>query len=316
MNGPLQTSALALTPATSRTLWARLWPWLAYTRPLTIPVTFSLVATGYALAVPAERTASTQLFDLGRLLLIYSVFGWGGANAINSAFDRDTGPVNLLSNPPPMPRHLGSFGVFWSLCALPLVYTLGSEALAVTAAMFGLSLCYSVKHPGRRGKEIGGVDIVINALGSGLLTILLGSSAAGPIAGSHWLWGIAFSLAIFGGFASTQIFQLQPGESYANARNYTSRVGAAAALRIGAIFFVLHVIVVSALIAVCVGGMEPWRYVSITLAVLLALAAAVHSWLWANTPHDRPMHRMHRQMLTMLASQAGLTVGLWGHATG
>jgi 4-hydroxybenzoate polyprenyltransferase len=197
-----------------------------------------------------------------------------------------------------------------------LVVSVGSEAVLVCAAMFCLSLFYSVERRGRRGKEVGGVDAGINALGTGLLTILLGASAASPLEPRHWLWGFAFSLAIFGGFPTTQIFQLQPGESYDSARNYTSLVGEAAALRIGAVFFGVHVAVVGCVLGATPPVLAPWRVAGIAVGCVLALGAAVHSWRWARQPHDQPEARMQRQMTAMLLSQTGFTVGLWGLTSG
>lgn len=282
-----------------------LWSYLAYTRPLTLPVTFILVATGYGLAVPAGTSMAEQATRLFLLFLLYSVFGWGGANAINSAEDKDTGPVNLLPHPPPLPRHLKAFGVGWSALGLPIVVVLGPAAALITAAMFALSLFYSLhRRGGRRGKDIAGVDAAINATGSGFLTILLGASAAGDLDVDAVVWAVVFTIALLAGYPTTQIFQSGGGGEH---HNVTARLGARRALELGAVGLVVHAIAV-----VAVADVHGGRAVVVGAGVALVVVAAVGALRWSRRPQDAPYARMTRQMTTMLTSQALIAVGLWG----
>ena len=291
--------------------------YLVYMRPRAIPATFVLAATGYALAAPAGASVIHTARDLVILLIVYSVLGWGGANALNSSQDKDTGPVNLLVDPPPMPPRLAWFGVASSALAIPLALLLSRTSALLTTLMFVLSIAYSVRLPGLRwrGKEVGVLDNLINASGCGMLAVLLGASATGEaMTGRVILFGAAFSIAIFGGYPTTQIFQLQEGERYETARNFTSLVGPARALRTSAACFAIHVIVVLALAAPLRGELTLWRAMLVVAWLALVASACVASLRWARAPFDRAYHRMTRQMATMLTSQAALALALWGIA--
>ena len=282
-------------------------------------MTFILVATGYGLAVPADTPFVQQAGRLFLLFLLYSVFGWGGANAINSAEDKDTGPVNLLPNPPPPPRHLRAFGVVWSALGLPIVVVLGPTAALLTASMFALSLFYSLRRRGgRRGKDIAGVDAVIHAVGSGFLTLLLGASAAGDLDGVDVVdvaWAVVFAVALLAGYPTTQIFQ-SGGEG--EHHNITALLGPRRVLEIGAAGLVVHAVLVVALAVATVdfggrvAGAGVRFVVGFGLGVIFVGVAVVGALRWSRAPHDAPYARMTRQMTTLLASQALIALGLWG----
>jgi hypothetical protein len=104
-----------------------------------------------------------------------------------------------------------------------------------------LSYAYSGRIPGIkwRGKEVGGVDLFIDAAGCGIVAILLGASISGVEPSVRtWAIGILFTLTVAGSYAATQIFQLKESDNYQSARNFSSLLGAGRALRIGAIMLV------------------------------------------------------------------------------
>ena len=277
-----------------------MWRYLAYTRPLSIPLTFVLVLTGYVVAPthPAWREAS---YDLVFLLLVYSVFGWGGTNAFNSDEDRDEGPVNLLPAPPPRPAHLGAFGIAWG--ALAIVVTIAwpgkLRVLPLVVLSAVLSLAYSYRGaPFRRLKEIGIVDNVTNALGCGPIAIAIGWGVAGPFAPGLLPIAAGFFFAFFGGYTTSQIFQLRDGDTYATARNYTSLLGASLALRLSVLAFLAHLVV---LLAVLRG--RALGSVAYGAWIALVLFAALHAWRWARIPRDRPKRRMLIQLGLLMGSQ-------------
>jgi 4-hydroxybenzoate polyprenyltransferase len=109
--------------------------------------------------------------------LLWAGLGHSGTLALNSAFDRDEGDIGYLSDPPPVPRYLGRFGLaLLALGALgaaflPLQYL---TAYIVCAAM---SVAYSV--PPVRLKAHAGADVINNALGYGVLTLYGGWAALG-----------------------------------------------------------------------------------------------------------------------------------------
>jgi hypothetical protein len=165
--------------------------------------------------------------------------------------------------------------------------------LAATAVL--LSVFYSKRGmPWRRGKDIVGIDILINAAGTGLGAIALGWAATGmPITTELIYIGMAFSLATFGGIPTSQIFQLHHGE-----RNWTSFLGAAPALRLCALLFVVHLAMLAPL--------GPWTGSSgVLLGVWCAatLLSAVHALWWSRDPLTAAYVRMTRQMGVMVTGQ-------------
>ena len=283
-----------------------MWKYLAYTRPWSIPFTFVLVLTGYLLA-PLRPAWPACGRDLVFLLVVYSVLGWGGTNAFNSAEDRDEGPVNLLPAPPPRPAHLGAFGMAWG--ALSIVVTIAwpgrLRVLPLVALAAALSLAYSYRGaPFRRLKEIGIVDNVTNALGCGPIAIAIGWGVAAPFDLRLLPIAAGFFLAFFGGYTTTQIFQLRDDDTYATARNYTSLLGAPLALRLSAVAFLAHVVVLLAVLRA-----RALSSVAYGAWIALVLLAALHAWRWARVPRDAPQRRMLIQLSLMMGSQVCFLIG-------
>ena len=285
--------------------------YLAFLRPRTFVPTFLLALTGYA-ASPARPSAlGAVAADLVLLFLVYSVLLWGGANAFNSSQDRDEGPVNLLPNPPPIPPRLALFGVAMNVLAVPFAALRGARPAALVACAVVVSIFYSLRGaPWRRGKEIGVVDNAINATGSGFVAIMLGYLfTPAPVDARILLLAAAFTIAIFGGVPTSQIFQLDPRDTYASARNYASLLGAKTTLRVGALLFVAHVAFV-----LVMGWPAPARAPVAALLggwAILALVASVHSWWWAREPFRDPYRRMTRQLGMMMTSQTLFTIAAW-----
>ncbi len=269
--------------------------YVAYTRPRSIPVTLAMALTGW-LAAPGHAHV---VADLAFLAIVYSVLLWGGTNAFNSAEDRDTGLVNLLPDPPPRPRHLGAFGLALMLAAIAAAALRGATAMLLVATAVALSIFYSWRDaPWRRGKDIPGVDNLINALGCGLGSFALGWVTTGATMTRTPIYlGLAWTVCLFGGMPTAQIFQLRPNE---RGTNWTSLLGAARTLRLGALLFAVHL----ALLA-------PISHATIA-TVIWAVgigAAIVHSAWWARTPFVAPYRRMLRQMTLLTAAQLAWAIG-------
>jgi 4-hydroxybenzoate polyprenyltransferase len=168
-------------PAARRQLGYRLLgPWFDYLlhlRPAEWPIVAAHMGVGLVLAVGFDGVA---LLAPGQTLLGFAL--WvvclnGGTLAINSAFDRDTGDVAYLRDPPPPPRALFGFGGalmgfgFGASWALPPGFRWAYGACMV------LSLLYSV--PPFRLKAVAGLDWLINMWGFGVLTTYAGWAITG-----------------------------------------------------------------------------------------------------------------------------------------
>jgi hypothetical protein len=249
------------------------------------------------------------------VFVVNSVFLWGGTNAFNTAHDRDHGAVTFLPRPPPLPRGLGLFGVVTMLLAVVASALWGWRTTALSCLAVLLSVYYSAGGPGlRRGKEIGGVDNLINAFGCGLWSVLFGyCTTAAALDTRVLVVGFAYTAALFGGLPACQVFQLRPGETYAEARNYTALLGPTLTLRTGAGLFVLHAAV---LVGLEFGHLDtlfanPLRAISWLGWLGLVGCGAFHSWRWSHAPFRAPYRRMVRQATIMSASQILWTCATW-----
>jgi 4-hydroxybenzoate polyprenyltransferase len=269
--------------------------YFAYTRPRSVPVTLVMAMTGW-LASPAHQLRQI-VADGTFLIIVHSVLLWGGTNAFNSAEDRDDGPVNLLPHPPPIPPRLRAFGIALMLAAVAASSLRGLPCVILAAIATVLSIFYSFRGaPWRRGKEIPGVDNLINALGCGAGSFWFGWCSTGaPITPAMIYLGLAWSVCLFGGMPTAQIFQLRTGE-----RNWTSVLGAARTLRLGALLFAVHLLLL--------GWWTPWR---VTTAVWCAgiVGGIVHSAWWSRTPLTDPYRRMLRQMTLLTGAQLAWALG-------
>jgi hypothetical protein len=285
--------------------------YLAYLRPRTFVPTFLLALTGYAASPARPASALGCVADLALLFLVHSVLLWGGANAFNSSQDRDEGPVNLLPDPPPLPPRLAEFGLAANLLAIPLAALRGWRPAVILGFGVVVSTYYSWRGaPWRRGKEVGVVDNTINAMGSGFGAIALGYTFTPAPADARIVFlAVAFTIAIFGGVPTSQIFQLTPKDTYATARNYASLLGPRTTLRVGAVLFLAHVTLVLA-----VGWPAPRDAASVALLggwAALAIAASGYSWRWSREPFKDPYRRMTRQLGMMMTSQTLFTIAAW-----
>jgi 4-hydroxybenzoate polyprenyltransferase len=280
----------------------RLTEYIAYTRPRSVPITLAMAMTGWLASPARPREGARIVTDVTFLVVVHSILLWGGTNAFNSSEDRDEGPVNLLPDPPLRPPHLGAFGVTLMLVAVAGASLRGLNCLVLAALAVLLSIFYSwCGAPWRRGKELPGIDNLINAGGCGLGSFLFGWCTTGaPIAPSAVYFGVGWSVCLFGGMPTAQIFQLRPEESVSSARNWTSWLGAARTLQIGALMFGLHFLLLAPVssfgIATVIWGTG-------------VIAGMIHSAMWARSPFVAPYRRMLRQMTLLTCAQLAWAIG-------
>ncbi|GBC84540.1 hypothetical protein HRbin11_00971 [bacterium HR11] len=127
-------------------------------------------------------------FGLG--LLAVHVFLYGGANAFNSYFDRDEGPIGGLYRPPPVSTGTLAVALAFKALGLLLGLRIGWAFTGVYLGFVVLSVLYS--HPWTRWKARPVLSVLTVAVGQGGLGFLAG-----------WLCGrdLAMALTTFPGLA-------------------------------------------------------------------------------------------------------------------
>lgn len=145
---------------------------------------------------------------LGFLLVHLALYP--GANAYNTAYDRDTGPIGGLARPPAVPP-----GLAWGSTALQatgaaLAPLVGWTFTAGYVALWGIFTAYS--HPRTRWKRSPSLSTPAIVGGQGGLGWLLGWAAAGgrwPFAAAD-LWSLAAACAAVAAlYPFTQVYQLE-----------------------------------------------------------------------------------------------------------
>lgn len=285
--------------------------YILHTRPQSIPVTFFAVFTGYALSPNKPTELIAIFFDLIVLIVIFSIVLWGGTNAFNSGQDGDVGALTLLPNPPKVPKYLSQFGIGLMILAIILAYFINAKLMYWTLAGVILSIYYSWKNDFiKRGKDIPILDMLINTVGFGFSSILFGYLMTSEIISSDILLiGVGFTFAYMGGMPTSQIFQLKESTP---TKDYTSLLGASNVLRIGALFFLLHIFFLTY-------AFVDFELINQNLTALLCwigwlilvIIAAIHSFIWSKNPFKNPYNKMNRQMVMMMLSQLLWTVYAW-----
>ncbi|HET9582284.1 MAG TPA: UbiA family prenyltransferase [Gemmatimonadota bacterium] len=135
---------------------------------------------------------------------------YAGANAYNTAYDRDTGPIGGLAHPPAVPP-----GLAWGSTALQatgavLAPLVGWTFTAAYVALWGIFTAYS--HPRTRWKRSPWLSTPAIVGGQGGLGWFLGWAAAGgrwPFAAAD-LWSLAAACAAVAAlYPFTQVYQLE-----------------------------------------------------------------------------------------------------------
>ena len=177
------------------------------------------------------------------------LFLYPAATAFNSAFDRDTGPVAGMERPPDVPAGLARFALALAAAGALLAAWTGPFFLLVYAAVAGWTWAYS--HPRVRWKAHPWKSAAAIALGQGALGFFAGWVAT---EGPHWQTGVLVAgaagaaLTALGLYPATQAFQREE-DSRRGDRTLAVALGAAHALRLGAVALALAGMVTAWLVA-------------------------------------------------------------------
>lgn len=148
--------------------------------------------------------------------LALHVFLYGGANAFNSYYDRDEGPIGGMLEPPLVDEGLLAFSLGVQAVGLPLAAWVGTPFLIAWLALAAVFTAYS--HPAVRWKSRPAAALAAIALGQGGVGFLAGwwSTGAGwatVLQPEAW-WGAAITcLLLTGLYIVTQSYQVQEDRS-------------------------------------------------------------------------------------------------------
>lgn len=198
---------------------------------------FLFVLTGYALS-PLKLGILETIVNLIMLFIVYSVLLFGGAAAINSHFDGDSGPLNYLDRPPELPKYLHFYSYFLfglSIVLANIFFNIFTSSLILAASILGIVYSQPIIRK-KRAKDIPILDNLVNALGCGFLSVLIGRSVSATNISEIFtlqtiLVGLAFTFTVAGTYPATQIFQIN--NSIYSEINYSTYLGPKKAIRVG-----------------------------------------------------------------------------------
>ncbi|HUP20212.1 MAG TPA: UbiA family prenyltransferase [Gemmatimonadota bacterium] len=225
---------------------------------------------------------------LGFLLVHLALYP--GANAYNSAFDRDEGPIGGLARPPAVPRGLEAASAALQAVGAALAPLVGWSFAAAYLALWAIFTAYS--HPRTRWKRSPVASTAAIVAGQGGLGFWLGWSAAGGgwPPGGVGAWALLTAVgAVAAGYPWTQAYQIEEDRGRAD-RTVAAAIGPRGTL--------VWAAAGTALVAV-----STWALGRDVLAVGFGLVAAAAVVAAAALPGGwTPSHRL--VMTTMYAQSA------------
>ncbi len=213
---------------------------------------------------------------LGFLLVHLALYP--GANAYNTAFDRDTGPIGGLARPPSVPRGLARGSTALQAAGAALAPLVGWTFAAAYVALWGIFTAYS--HPRTRWKRSPSLSTPAIVGGQGGLGWLLGWTAAGgswPLAGDEAWSLLAACAAVAALYPFTQVYQLE-ADAARRDRTLAAALGIRGTLAWGGAWFLVVAFCGRAL------GLPVVAAYAVLVAALALTAAAVRG-------RSAPSHR-------------------------
>jgi len=239
--------------------------------------------------------------------LAVHVFGYGGATAFNSYYDRDEGPIGALAAPPPVTPALLPFSLAVLLIGWALAWSVNAAFFWLYAAISALALAYS--QPAIRLKARPLPSVLTVAVGQGAGGTLLGWLAArgdaAPAFGPVGLLGIlGATLLTTGLFPLTQIYQEEEDRRRGD-QTFVVRWGPAAAFRFSQAAWLLSL----PLLMLVVGPLFSWIDAAVIAAVIAAVVIGIGRWARHFTP-EAVMSNFRRTMRLCAVVSGGFWVYL------
>ena len=219
------------------------------------------------------------------------LFLYPGITAFNAVYDRDTGPVSFLRHPPPPPAGLMTLALLLQLVGAVLATLVGAGFLLIYVAIAALAAAYS--HPAVRWKAHPWKSAAAVSLGQGGLGLLAGWVAGGAAVASAplaMLGAAAATLATFGLYPLTQVFQVADDRARGD-RTLAVALGPARALRMSAAALAAAVVAMSLLAAARLGSVAAM----VTLGGGGVLVAAVRRFARDLAAGPMPGELMYRR---------------------
>jgi 1,4-dihydroxy-2-naphthoate octaprenyltransferase len=241
-------------------------------------------------------TGWTGRTTLGFLLVHLALYP--GANAYNTAFDRDTGPIGGLARPPSVPRGLARGSAALQAVGAALAPLVGWAFAAAYVALWGIFTAYS--HPRTRWKRSPWLSTPAIVGGQGGLGWLLGWTAGGgrlPLT-SPDLWSLAAACAAVAAFYPfTQVYQLE-ADAARHDRTLAAALGVRGTLAWGGAWFLV--------VALC-GWMLGLPVVAAYAVVVAALALTASAASGRSAPS-------HQAVMRVAYANSALLLGLMAAA--
>ncbi len=160
---------------------------------------------------------------LGFLLVHLALYP--GANAFNTAYDRDEGPIGGLAKPPPVPAGLARWSTALQATGAVLAPLVGVGFAVTYLALWAIFTAYS--HPRTRWKRSPVVSTIAIVVGQGGLGFGLGWTAAGggwPPGPDGALAAAAAVTAVAAMWPWTQLYQVEADRARSE-RTLADRLG-------------------------------------------------------------------------------------------
>jgi len=139
--------------------------------------------------------------------LIY-IFLFGGANAYNSYFDKDEGPIGGLEHPPTMKKWM--YFMAWIMQITGLILSFFAQSIFSILFIFSIILFWIYSSPNFRFKGKPILSFIVIGIGTVFNTVLMGYLAAGGIILSTELLigAVGATLIILGMYPFSQTYQI------------------------------------------------------------------------------------------------------------
>ena len=177
-------------------------------------------------------------FIIGAIIIFVLISG--GTVAYNSYYDNDEGQINFVKNPPKPTKSLLILSIIFKLSGIIFSIFINLEFFTICIVCVLMSVLYS--HPKFKLKTKHGLDLIINGLGYGSLTVLGGwLCSTTEINSKIILFSVIAFFIVIAGHPITQIFQYKE-DVKKEGKTFVAIFGPKTSLLISIIFLIVTLI--------------------------------------------------------------------------